>query len=46
MNEIKIMGEWDGQPIWREKTSGELLAEELEKEEKEESDNKLLSKFY
>ena len=26
-NQVKILGEWDGQPIWRKKTTGELLAE-------------------
>lgn len=28
-NDIIIQGEWDGQPIWREKTSGEKLAYKL-----------------
>lgn len=27
MNKIKITGEWDGQPIWREKTPEEKLEE-------------------
>jgi len=27
-----ILGEWDGEEIWRWQTPGELLAEELEHE--------------
>lgn len=30
--EIIITGEWDGQPIWRQKTAGEKLVELLEQE--------------
>lgn len=28
--DIVVTGEWDGQPIWRRKTAGELLAERIE----------------
>lgn len=31
---IKIMGNWEGKPIWRFMTSGEILAEEIEKQKK------------
>lgn len=27
MNNIKIVGEWDGQPIWRNKTPEEKIEE-------------------
>ena len=28
MRKIKITGEWDGMPIWREETLGEMLERE------------------
>lgn len=28
-NDVVIMGDWNGQPIWREKTPGEKLAYKL-----------------
>ena len=36
MNNIKkvITGDWDGEPIWREETSGERLLKVIEEEEK------------
>lgn len=33
-NRIVIQGYWDGEPIWRFKSSAEILAEELEKQKK------------
>ena len=30
VGEKVITGEWDGQPIWRKRTAGEVLANELE----------------
>ena len=38
-NDIVITGEWDGQPIWREKTSGEKLLEAIEKEKHDKTTN-------
>lgn len=32
MKPIVITGNWDGQPIWREKTMGEILADEIDKD--------------
>ena len=32
-NQIVVTGHWDGVPIWRPKTSAELLAEEIIKNE-------------
>lgn len=40
MNDKVITGSWDGLPIWRWKTSGERLAEELENEMLKREDSK------
>ena len=32
--ETKIVGEWDGEPIWREKTAQEKLLEIIEDNDK------------
>lgn len=42
--QVKILGEWDGEPIWRYKTAAERLLEALDGEaylrEKEDVSNK------
>lgn len=40
MTDKIITGNWDGQPIWRQKMPSDYLAEEIEKNEKD----KLLNK--
>ncbi len=42
-NNIIINGEWDGEPIWRKKTSAEQLSEVVKKKELQLEANRLTS---